>query len=218
LEENLLSKKELLELTGISYGQLYRWKRKGLIPEEWFIRKATFTGQETFFPRHLILDRISKIVHMKDDLSLDEMADMFSPSPADVTMTADQLTQHNIVSPIVLELYISISATRDLIPFLDILAMYTADTLLRTGDISLDEARTLIETFQAYSSNETSQDTLLGEGEVIIVRKMGTSIVMITHPPGSIILENGAKAAAKLPLPDCVEQLKTKLTHGGESQ
>ncbi|MEC3633209.1 DUF4004 family protein, partial [Bacillus velezensis] len=52
---------ELLEETSISYGQLYRWKRKNLIPEEWFIRKSTFTGQETFFPRAEILKRISKI-------------------------------------------------------------------------------------------------------------------------------------------------------------
>ncbi|MFD2879095.1 DUF4004 family protein [Paenibacillus rhizoplanae] len=49
MEEDLISKKELLDETGISYGQLYRWKRKQLIPEEWFIRKSTFTGQETFF-------------------------------------------------------------------------------------------------------------------------------------------------------------------------
>lgn len=52
MEEDLISKKELLELTGISYGQLYRWKRKQLIPEEWFIRKSVFTGQETFFQRN----------------------------------------------------------------------------------------------------------------------------------------------------------------------
>jgi predicted DNA-binding transcriptional regulator AlpA len=32
-EEELISKKEVLELTGISYGQFYRWKREGLIPE-----------------------------------------------------------------------------------------------------------------------------------------------------------------------------------------
>lgn len=48
MEEELISKKDLLDETGISYGQLYRWKRKQLIPEEWFIRKSTFTGQETF--------------------------------------------------------------------------------------------------------------------------------------------------------------------------
>ncbi len=34
MESYLISKRELLELTGISYGQLYRWKRKNLIPEE----------------------------------------------------------------------------------------------------------------------------------------------------------------------------------------
>ena len=39
--EELISKKELLDRFGISYGALYRWKRKGLIPEDWFIKKAT---------------------------------------------------------------------------------------------------------------------------------------------------------------------------------
>ena len=41
----LISKKDLLNDTGISYGQLYRWKREGLIPEEWFIKQPSFTGQ-----------------------------------------------------------------------------------------------------------------------------------------------------------------------------
>ena len=80
MDENLISKKELLETTGISYGALYRWKRKNLIPEEWFIKKSTFTGQETFFPRDKILDRIAKIQSMKEDLSLDDLAGIFSPN------------------------------------------------------------------------------------------------------------------------------------------
>ncbi len=49
-EEVLISKKHLLQLTNISYGQLYRWKRENLLPESWFIKKSSFTGQETFFP------------------------------------------------------------------------------------------------------------------------------------------------------------------------
>lgn len=80
MSTDLISKKDLLELTGISYGQLYRWKRKNLIPEDWFVRKSTFTGQETFFPKEKILERINKIQTMKEDLSLDELANMFSPS------------------------------------------------------------------------------------------------------------------------------------------
>ncbi len=77
MSEDLISKKELLDLTGISYGQLYRWKRKNLIPEQWFIRKSSFTGQETYFPREKILQRIDRILGMKDDLSLDALADVF---------------------------------------------------------------------------------------------------------------------------------------------
>ncbi len=77
-EERLISKKEVLEKLGISYGQLYRWKRKGLIPESWFLRKATFTGQETFFPEERITARIKRIVEMKDDYPLDQLANLIT--------------------------------------------------------------------------------------------------------------------------------------------
>jgi DNA-binding transcriptional MerR regulator len=77
-EERLISKKEVLEKMGISYGQLYRWKRKGLIPEVWFVRRSTFTGQETFFPRHKILERIARIKDMKDEHPLDDLAELIT--------------------------------------------------------------------------------------------------------------------------------------------
>ena len=73
-DEKLISKKELLERYGMSYGALYRWKRKGLIPEDWFIRKATTTGQETFFPERLITERVELILSGKNELELDELA------------------------------------------------------------------------------------------------------------------------------------------------
>ena len=77
-EEKLISKKELLQKYDISYGALYRWKRKGLIPDEWFIKKATITGQETFFPEQLILPRMESILQLKDEFSLDELSVRFS--------------------------------------------------------------------------------------------------------------------------------------------
>lgn len=78
VKQDLISKKEILDTYDISYGALYRWKRKGLIPEDWFIKKSTFTGQETFFPRELICERISLIKAQKDDASLDDLAKRFS--------------------------------------------------------------------------------------------------------------------------------------------
>ena len=71
-----ISIKELLAQTGISYGQLYRWKREGLIPEEWFIKQSAFTGQETFFPKDQIMERVAFILREKDSHSLEELAGM----------------------------------------------------------------------------------------------------------------------------------------------
>ena len=78
MDRELISKKELLGLYDISYGALYRWKRKGLIPEDWFIKKSTVTGQETFFPKKLICERMELIKKQKDDVSLEELSKLIS--------------------------------------------------------------------------------------------------------------------------------------------
>ncbi len=75
----MISKKELLELMGISYGQLYRWKRERLIPEEWFMKQSAYTGQETFFPREQIIARVGAIMKLKDNYSLEELSKMLEP-------------------------------------------------------------------------------------------------------------------------------------------
>ena len=74
MDEEFISKKELLETFGISYGALYRWKRMGLIPEAWFLRRSTSTGQETFFRRDQICQRVRLILDNKEHQTLDELA------------------------------------------------------------------------------------------------------------------------------------------------
>ena len=77
MEEELISKKELLNKYGISYGALYRWKRMGLIPEDWFLRRSTSTGQETFFYRQQICPRMELILSRSD--SLDRLGQELHP-------------------------------------------------------------------------------------------------------------------------------------------
>lgn len=90
---NLISKKDLLAMTGISYGQLYRWKRERLIPEEWFIKQSAYTGQETFFPREQILSRVKSILELKDLYSLDELARILSPETSVATINQKDLLE-----------------------------------------------------------------------------------------------------------------------------
>ena len=73
--DELISKREVLERYGISYGALYRWKRLGLIPEAWFLKKSTVTGQETFFRKENICPRVELILSRKEQISLEELAE-----------------------------------------------------------------------------------------------------------------------------------------------
>ena len=212
MENELISKKDLLQLTGVSYGQLYRWKRKNLIPEDWFIHKSTFTGQETFFPKAAILARIDKIINMKDDLSLDQLADMFSPMPAEVTMPRNSLIERNIVSKVSMNMFNEYYSGDQPLGFDDLLIVYMLEQLLQTGEISLDEGRTLVHSCKTH--NEKLSGSL---GELIIVRKMGVSFLLLTSAANEIYLEPGAKIAVRVSIAACIEQLKTLILSGGDS-
>ena len=74
-----ISKADLLKRYGISYGSLYRWKRMGLIPEEWFIKMSVPSGQETFFREDVICPRIDEIIWERDHGNLEDLAGRLSP-------------------------------------------------------------------------------------------------------------------------------------------
>ncbi len=76
--QEYITKKELLEQMNISYGQLYRWKRMGLIPESWFIKRPSSTGQETIMPRKKTVKRIQDITALMEKHSLDEIVARFT--------------------------------------------------------------------------------------------------------------------------------------------
>lgn len=206
MEHELISKKELLELTGISYGQLYRWKRKSLIPEDWFIRKSTFTGQETFFPKEKILARISKIKDMKEDLSLDDLADVFSPNLAEIALKKQELLDRGVVSKTALEIYTEKVGDTDSFTFDRILHAYMMDKLLQSGEISLEEGKSLLDTLADNYKKFEGRHC-----ELIFMRKMGVSAFMLALSPSEIYFEKSAKIVARLSMAGCIEELKIKI-------
>ncbi|WP_328085734.1 YhbD family protein [Fictibacillus nanhaiensis] len=205
--ENLISKKDLLEEANISYGQLYRWKRKNLIPENWFIRKSTFTGQETFFPKDDILLRIEKIKTLKDDLSLDELADMFSPSPTLTSLSAEELTNRNIVSQTALDMFNNFHGSNQSFSFTQVLTLYVLNSLLQTGDVNRAEGIDLLKLFHEQALTVKSAGS-----ELFFIRKMGVSFFILTPEPANLFLEPQAKKIAHYKLSQCIEELKLKLS------
>ena len=101
----MISKKDLLKEMNISYGQLYRWKREGLIPDEWFNKQSVSTGQETFFERNLIIPRIKKILELKDKYQLEELKEFFVPDNVSRKYNLREVILLDSIDPFILKEY-----------------------------------------------------------------------------------------------------------------
>jgi len=206
MEEELISKKELLEVTDISYGQLYRWKRKGLIPEDWFIKKSSYTGQETYFPRLKVLSRIDKIKSMKEDVSLDDLADVFTPTLSEVSLSHQEIISRGIASGEVLKIFLDVSGGRETLLFAELAALSLLNRLIVAGDISLEEGKTLLEVMK-----EASAQLGLESCEVYLTRKLGVFSCFIVKPPCSIVTDKGVKIISRQKMTALIEEIKLKL-------
>ncbi len=207
MDTDLISKRDLLELTGISYGQLYRWKRKNLIPEEWFIRKSAFTGQETFFPREKMMERIDRIKNMKDDLSLDDLATMFSPSPAEIRLTPQAVLEQGIVSKTALDIFLQEEGQVENLTFDMILSLFMLHKALESGNATLDEARLLIKTLQEHAPHIQGKEYTL-----FLFRKLGVASCCLAPAPTEVYFESGTKVISRLVASSCIAELKLKLS------
>lgn len=202
--ESEISKKELLELTGITYGQLYRWKRKGLIPEDWFIKKSSYTGQETYFPREKVLERIDKILNMKDDFSLDELADTFSATPLVVALRIRDILEKGIVSQVTFTNYETMFV--EPLNFTDLLGLIICEEQLAEGLISLDEGRELIK-FLKQEMPQLPEKAY----ELRYIRKLGIGFWVLAEMGYHVVFDSTAKQVLNLSVQKYMEKIKTLL-------
>ncbi len=204
--EELISKKDLLIETSISYGQLYRWKRKKLIPEDWFMKKSTYTGHETFFPREKILERIEQILNMKDGASLDDLADKFSSDiPEEMQRRKDDLLGHQILSKEIISLYEEIFKGKEEYNFQDILYMYISEDLLNQGQLSIEDMSRILRMLSDNYESIKDKDPSLS-----VYRKFGVSISLL-HKSDEIFYSDQMPIVNNYSIRSAVEKLKMKL-------
>ncbi len=206
MNQDLISKKELLKITEISYGQLYRWKRKKLIPEEWFIKKSTYTGQETFFPKYKVIERIEKIKNMKGDISLDSLADMLSPDLTEKTATEKVLIDRNIVSEATLEFSKKEYGEKEEYNFEQIISLYLLDKMFKSGKIGHSEGKIVFQLFSDKYQKFKGKNC-----ELIFFRKMGVSSCCMVPDSRELYFEEANKIMEIMNISELIEELKIKM-------
>lgn len=184
MEEILISKKDLLAQTGISYGQLYRWKRKNIIPEDWFIKKSTFTGQETFFPKEKILERIEIILSMKEGISLDDIANMFVEKKSNKTYSLDVLLEKGAIGNYTKEVFKNIYSEEKEIEKSELLILNIIENFLIKSTITLEELKNIANIIEG-NFNEIFNEN----GKIYLYRKLGIPFIIATSDSTKIIID-----------------------------
>ena len=205
-EEDLISKRELLRAARISYGTLYRWKRMNLIPEEWFIHKATSTGQATFFPREKVLNRIGRIQELKSDLSAGQLQEIFSPNVSSFLIPVSDFMSLSLVGKLSMSAFQAVFPDRKNLRFNDIFAIYVVDHLMRLSGIYLEDAKKVIKMLETCLKNQPTK-----EFKLIIMRKMGIPFTLLVKEQEDILLEDEVEIIACANLSEFEEALKDQL-------
>lgn len=193
-------------MTGISYGQLYRWKRKELIPEEWFIKKSSYTGQETFFPREKIINRINKIIDLKDDMPLDDLAAMFTNKPKVDDVSEEYLIEKEIIREETLPIYKDIFREKEEYNFKDILLMDILQREFDLGKLTIGEIEVILKLINKEYKNIEEKD-----GTLYIIRRLGIGICVVAYRE-RIIVDDGSKIIGEINIKNIIENLKMRLT------
>lgn len=206
-DSNLISKKDLLKKTDISYGQLYRWKRKDLIPEQWFIKKSTYTGQGTFFPKEKILNRISWIKELKQEHSLKEIAAIVSPKPADIKLTGSELVEEEIITEETINFFIEQIKRREVYNFNQITYMFVLDQLITAGDVDLEQRAILLNTMVEHYPKFESENCKL-----IFIRKRKVMNCLLIADTKHIYFDKETEVVFSMDLSTQIEKLEKKLS------
>ena len=207
MKEELISKKQLLRAMQISYGTLYRWKREGLIPEKWFIHKATDIGQATCFPREKIISRMTKFKELKSELTVEQMKDVFSSNVKHFSIPMSDFVSLGLVSKLSITAFTSVYPTKTVLNFNDVFGVYVIDHLMKLSGIYLEDAKQVLSLLCKYLSTEASK-----EYQLLMLKKLGVPLTILVRGDEDILLEENTVVVACANLVEFEEALRDRLT------
>ncbi len=172
-----------------------------------FVRKSTFTGQETFFPRDKVLARVERILALKDgDASLDDIAEAVSPDLGGISLSLAEVAERGVASDAAIGVFRAAHPDATALVFGELASLYVVDRLLGTGDVSLEEARSVLGTLEEQFGAFEGSDA-----DLVCVRKMGVSVCGLVTSSAELRLESAARLVARVNLQESVEALGARL-------
>ena len=205
--DDWISKRELLAECGISYGQLYRWKREGLIPESWFVKRATSTGQETFLPRRQSVERVKMILGSRGRLNQNALAQSLYP-PQGPFKSTDLIKLSGVTRPLIQ--ISSLTNAREFTYKQALCALIAAD-MLTACEMPDEQLKGALKNLLAWA--DETNGFMSCEGEIAVFKyPLGSTLLWLDHT-AAIRPSLGNSVPYVLPLGEIPERFN-RLLHG----
>ena len=119
------------------------------------MKQSSFTGQETFFPREQMLQRIRAIQELKDQYSLEELAKLLSPEISVKGFTMEDLESMEEINKELISTFQSI-LEKDVYTYMELLQLVILSKLKEELDLTVSQISGLLAGMKAYLSDMKS--------------------------------------------------------------
>ena len=162
------------------------------------------TGQETFFPRKEILERIERILELKDTVSLDELSEIFSPHVAEPTFDSSELINKKIVSQQAMQLYQSMTgASANLSDLKEVLMLKILQDYVASGVITFDEGK-MIQDFLNQHFMKLTQE----KSSLFLMRHLGLPFVIGAIDKEMLLIDEQDRIVLEIAVAKELSQIK----------
>ncbi len=203
-----ISKRDLLKECGISYGQLYRWKREGLIPEAWFVKRSVPSGQETFLPRQQSIERIRMILGSRGRLSQASLRRELGPAEGQTYRSTLLIRLPGVTRPLIQ--IAALTGAKEFTYTQALCAMIAASMLESYPAAMPDEQlRSLLKNLLTWA--EQSDSFRRSSGALALLSTLHGALVLWLDRPCAIEPPVGTKVACILSLDEIPERFNRPL-------
>jgi hypothetical protein len=150
---------------------------------------------------YVSIERINKIIEMKDEASLDDLAYIFSNNIKDIKITRDYLT--NILSREIITRYEEIIDTKDIYEENNIFSLFIYNKLINLGSLNISEIKEI--TILANRDYEKIDNR---DYELIIKRKYGVCYYYIVVDNIDMFNDDSSINLAKININKVIEEIK----------
>ena len=177
---------------------------RGLIPEEWFVKRSSPRGQETYFPQEKILKRIHAIQQLKDSYSLEELARILTPEVSNRLFCEEDLEHFD-------ELDIDVAAdfmdamSKDSFVFQEVLVMIALSQAMVDSAITEEERTHAVSFLSKRMSELHSADYVLE-----LLQAQGHLYVLLKKEGSEVYLDDGLVAIRSIHLNELSNAIKLK--------